>query len=82
MVGEDLVCANCGGTLFERRVICKYQLGSKYVPQKDFIPIEQYTHARCIYCGAFHNLDGKQVEPGTDVLTSDSSVELEAKKDG
>ena len=81
MVGEDLVC-ECGGTLFERKTICRYQLGSKYMPQKDFIPVEQFTHARCIYCGMYYNLDGEQVEPGTDVLKKDSNVELEGKNDG
>jgi len=81
MVGENLIC-DCGGTLFERRIICRYQLGSKFMPQKDFVPIEQYTFARCIYCGAYYNLDGKQIDPAADELVKDSDVELEGKKDG
>jgi hypothetical protein len=52
------------------------------MPQKDFIPVEQYTYARCVYCGAYFNLDGEQVDPCVDKIVADNTVELEAKKDG
>ena len=81
MVGENLIC-DCGGTLFERKTLCKYQLGSKYIPQKDFIPIEQYTCARCVYCGAYYNVEGKQINPCEDKIIPDNSVELERNNDG
>ena len=61
MTGEPLVCL-CGEKLFERKVVCKYQLGSKFLPLQDFVPTDQYVLARCMFCGLYFDINGAKVE--------------------